>query len=113
MEIYLYVYVNVTSMSKRPDCYECQYRGSVAGSCHSSCTHPAFEHLLKDPKAQVLGMFAQVGRIAPIQAQSEGITVKGNPRGIAHGWFNHPFNFDPLWLEECTGFKVKEGATEE
>jgi len=97
-------------MTKKPDCYTCKYRGNIPGSYHSSCHHPAFEQLSKDPMAQMLGIFAQVGRIAPIQGVSKEITVKGNKHGIQNGWFNHPFNFDPLWLEECTGFMATEDA---
>jgi len=33
--------------------------------------------------------------------------VKADYHGIKNGWFNYPFNFDPLWLEECDGFKAK------
>lgn len=60
---------------KKPDCYKCKYRGTVPGDAHSSCKHP------------------------------KSIKVKGNIFGIRSGWFNHPFNFDPCWLEECNGFE--------
>ena len=63
-------------MSK-PNCYECEFRGTLAGDCHSKCTSPT-------------------------------ATVTGNPHGIKKGWFCHPFNFDPVWLESCDGFKQKE-----
>ena len=93
-------------MKKKPNCYDCKYRGKVAGSAHSSCKHPSFNDINDNPFANVLGIFASVGRIAPIQGKSNnGIVVKGNPQGIKRGWFNHPFNFDPVWLEECNGFK--------
>lgn len=61
---------------KEKNCYKCEYRGSVAGSCHSSCTN------------------------------KEAI-VKRDPRGIQGGWCNHPLNFDPVWIDDCTGFKEK------
>jgi hypothetical protein len=35
--------------------------------------------------------------------------VMGNAHGIRHGWFFWPFNYDPVWLQECTGF-VKRAA---
>jgi len=31
--------------------------------------------------------------------------VKGNAYGRKMGWFFHPFNFDPTWLEECDSFQ--------
>lgn len=34
--------------------------------------------------------------------------TKGNDHGIKKGWFMWPFNFDPVWLIECDGFKSKE-----
>jgi len=91
----------------KPDCYECKYRGSVPGSAHSYCKHPAFTDIMEDPMAQLLGTFASVRRVPPIRGNSKDITVKGNPCGIKNGWFNHPFNFDPRWLEECNGFEAK------
>lgn len=30
--------------------------------------------------------------------------VDGNKHGIKNGWFNWPFNFDPIWLISCDGF---------
>ena len=92
-------------MSK-PDCYKCQYRGEVPGSAHSSCHHPAYASLDGNPLAALIGILGKRAPLAKVDA--EGITVKGNENGIRHGWFQHPFNFDPVWLEECTGFKTKE-----
>ena len=31
--------------------------------------------------------------------------VTGNTHGIRHGWFNWPYNFDPMWLESCNGIE--------
>ena len=33
--------------------------------------------------------------------------VTANETGIRRGWFFHPYNFDPVWLLICTGFKKK------
>lgn len=33
--------------------------------------------------------------------------VKGSKHGIQKGWFFWPFNFDPIWVEECDGFEDK------
>lgn len=61
-------------MSKKSDCYKCQFRGSIPGDAHSSCSNR---------KAY----------------------VEGNDYGIRSGWFLWPYNFDPVWLESCDGFK--------
>ncbi len=37
----------------------------------------------------------------------------GDEHGISHGWFFHPFNFDPVWLRYCDGFEEMENTNEE
>lgn len=39
--------------------------------------------------------------------------VRGNDHGVKHGWFFWPFNFDPVWLEECDGFEELLPANKE
>jgi len=90
---------------KKPDCYKCKYRGSVPGSAHICCEHPSLGKFNDDPIAKMLGIFASVGRVPPVMASSKNLNIKGNPHGIKNGWFNFPFNFDPVWLENCDGFK--------
>ena len=34
--------------------------------------------------------------------------VIGASSGIRNGWFNWPYNFDPIWLRDCDGFTAKE-----
>ena len=34
--------------------------------------------------------------------------VIGSLHGYKKGWFDWPYNYDPLWLEYCDGFKEKE-----
>ena len=92
----------------KPDCYKCTYRGKVPGDAHSRCNHPAFGKVNDNPFAEMVAIFAGVGRCSPIQAKVDGIEVVGHPHGIKNGWFNHPFNFDPTWLLECSGFEEKE-----
>lgn len=94
----------------KPNCYECKWRGSIPGDCHSSCHHPSFGKVENNPLAQVFGILTSARKI-PFQVQSDAITVRGNPHGIRSGWFNHPFNFDPTWLEECTGFEAKNSES--
>ena len=94
----------------KPDCYKCEYRGNVAGSCHSRCNHPAFGSEGDNPIAEMLAIFAGVRRVAPIRMEGEGIKVVGSHQGIKNGWFNHPFNFDPTWLVSCNDFSEKKGV---
>lgn len=30
-----------------------------------------------------------------------------NPHGIKNGWALWPFNFAPVWINECMGFETK------
>ncbi len=95
-------------MGKGPDCYKCKYREDSPGSAHSSCVHPAFRKAKNDGFGGLMAIFASVGREHPVKGASTNkkIVVVGAPHGIAHGWFNHPWDFDPTWLEKCTGFKA-------
>jgi hypothetical protein len=96
-------------MSDKPNCWECKHRGSVTGSAHIRCNHPEAAKG-SSPMSEVMGIFASVGRVAPVingYAASK-MGVSGNLHGIMHGWFNWPFNFDPVWLESCNGFEPKE-----
>ncbi len=94
-------------MSK-PNCYKCVHRQGIPGNSHSSCHHPSLKALNEDPIAVLMGL---LGKQAPyIKANDyfpNAIKVVGNSHGIAHGWFAHPFNYDPVWLEKCDGFTEK------
>ncbi len=93
--------------STKPDCYKCKWRGDLAGDAHSCCKHPTLNEVTSDPVASVMAIFASVGRMPPIQAGIDKLGIKANYHGIKNGWFNFPFNFDPVWLEECKGFTAK------
>lgn len=92
----------------KPNCYRCKHRSAVPGSAHSRCKHPAFEVVGGNPLGELMAVFASVGRVPPVQQKPTGIVVRGSLHGIRRGWFNHPYNFDPVWLKECSGFEAKE-----
>ena len=94
-------------MSEKPDCRKCKHRGTVPGSAHSSCQHPSNEDELENPMYALLAIFGSVGRAPPVLADT-GLNVKGDPHGIRAGWFNWPWNFDPVWLLSCDGFEPRE-----
>jgi len=90
---------------KKPNCFKCKHRGKVPGSAHSRCNHPSTKEATENnPMLGVLAIFASVGRGQAIQLDT-GLNIKGDSHGIEKGWFNWPFNFDPLWLENCDGFE--------
>lgn len=87
----------------KPDCFKCKYREDLPGSEHSRCVHPSTKSLDDNPMLEMFAIFASVGRVAPMAADT-GLNIKGDAYGISNGWFNHPWNFDPTWLENCDGF---------
>lgn len=95
----------------KPACYSCKYRRDCPGSAHSKCAHPKNQEDLEDSLQNVLAILGSVGRGSGVL--SGGLNVVGHPHGIRNGWFNYPFNFDPVWLEECDGFELKEGLEDE
>lgn len=85
-----------------PNCYECVYRGSIPGDCHSRCNHP-------EVKSDGNYIDALIGFISGENIEAiKKLKIKGNLHGIKSGWFMWPVNFDPTWLENCEGFKKKE-----
>jgi len=96
-------------MPNKPNCYKCRWRGEVLGSAHSRCHHPVTGGE-KDPLIELMAIFGSVGRVEPVidAASAVKIGIKANLHGIASGWFQWPYDFDPVWLEACEGFEAKE-----
>ena len=95
---------------KKTNCYACKWIGECAGTVHKCCKHPDLEGATNDPLAGMMAMFASVGRAAPqidIQAISTKFQIDANYHGIKRGWFNWPWNFDPLWLNNCNAWEQK------
>lgn len=80
----------------KANCYECKYRRGLAGDCHSSCEHPF---------ATGAGMlFMMLFANGHPEGKTKQFHIRGNTRGVRSGWFMWPLNFDPAWLEICSGF---------
>lgn len=92
----------------KPNCYDCKHQGGLPGSAHSCCKHPLVAAERNDGALGALAILAGVGRVSPMVLKKMGVT--GNPTGIARGWFNWPWNFDPTWLLTCDGFEPKKEA---
>jgi len=84
----------------KPDCYTCIHRGTVPGDAHSCCNHPSLGSI-NEGEALCIAM------LGLIKKTTGAIEVKGNRHGILNGWFMWPVNFDPVWLETCTGYTKK------
>jgi len=79
----------------KADCYKCEYRGTIPGDCHTRCCYPGLKN----------GLFDMFEDNSEIRAK---LNIKGNAHGIRSGWFYWPCNFDPVWLENCDGFKQRQ-----
>jgi len=88
------------------NCWECRHRGRVPGSAHSTCNHPdAKPEGDTDPVAGLMAIFASAGRLAPMVGTGiEALEIKLNLHGVANGWANWPWDFDPIWVQNCNGF---------
>lgn len=62
------------------DCYKCKYRKPLDGNAHSKCTNKKGTKTLR---------------------------IEANVVGVKNGWFYFPHNYDPIWLENCEGFRAK------
>lgn len=87
----------------KPNCYACVYRGTIPGDAHSCCHHPS----VANADDNVFGAMAQMlcGEFTDAMKK---LNIKANPTGVRGGWFMWPANFDPVWLESCSGFKEKD-----
>jgi len=83
-------------MDKKPNCYDCKYRGNVPGDAHSCCKHPGNK----------TGMFSFFDSANAKNMKK--LNVKADPHGVRNGWFMWPVNFDPAWLMSCDGFTPAE-----
>jgi len=93
----------------KPDCYKCRWRRNVPGDAHSKCEHPSLKEITDDPTLELLSFLSSAKRISPPgPVTNSELNIKGNSHGISKGWFNFPFNFDPVWLENCDGFEAKD-----
>ncbi len=92
---------------KKFDCLTCNHSRNVAGSAHIRCRHPSLEKVNDNPMLNMMAIFASVGRVSPMTASTKELNIQGDPHGIKMGWFNFPWNFDPVWLENCDGHEGK------
>ena len=84
-----------------PDCYKCEYRGTIPGDAHSRCNHPEVKQNDNEFGALVEMLQGKSNEAA------KKLGIKGHEQGIRKGWFCWPANFDPTWLMECKGFKER------
>jgi hypothetical protein len=85
------------------DCYNCKFRGTVAGSAHSSCN---VIRSSGDEKSRELELLLAAGSVRLTDGEDNPM-VKLNPHGIKNGWAMWPLDFDPVWVDDCKFFNQK------
>ena len=88
----------------KPNCYECKHRGTLPGTAHSCCRHPVLNKY-KSPMEELAAFLVSVERVKAVISAVPELGVRGDNYGIKSGWFNWPYNFDPIWLEACNSFE--------
>lgn len=79
-------------------CYNCKFKGGVAGSTHSRCN---LISSIDDPKSFELEILLASGMYQLTDKNTNEPLVKLNPHGVKNGWAAWPINFDPIWVESC------------
>lgn len=82
------------STSDEPKCYTCKHRGTLPGDAHSTCKQALYEYSNRNPDLTI------------------NIRVSLDPYGVSKGWANWPFNFDPLWVDDCNSYAVNTTTQE-
>lgn len=63
---------------------------------------------LANPNCYNCAFKGSVPGSAHIACNSNTARVEGDEHGIKNGWFLWPFNFDPCWLKDCSGYLPNE-----
>ena len=86
------------------ECLKCQYSGTLENSRHSTCQHPEVRRIIND-SSLLPALIEALFNKTPIIGLFNGFRIEREQQGIDGNWCLWPFNFDPIWLKECTGFK--------
>ena len=87
------------------NCYSCIHRRSIIGDCHSACAHPRAGRD-NNPLAEIISILGR--RSGAIGTAASDLNIRANKHGVDCGWFAWPYNFDPVWLENCDGYEKKQ-----
>ena len=91
--------------TKKANCFECKWRANLPGDAHSRCNHP-LNKSSNNPFEEMMAIFASVGRVDPVTGNAaRELNIQASEHGIRKGWFNWPYNYDPVWLLNCDGFE--------
>jgi hypothetical protein len=86
-------------------CYVCKWRRNIMGDAHSRCVHPLVAVFTQTGLGEIASLLNKaLGGSVP-QSIIDHFQIFANYHGIKNGWFNWPFNYDPVWLTRCDKFE--------
>jgi hypothetical protein len=88
-------------------CSECIHEATIPGNCHSKCVHPELKDIWDHPLSELISISGKNFGIPFMLDITAGFNIRYNSYGFNNGWFQWPFNFDPVWLENCDKFEEK------
>ena len=88
--------------NEKQTCLTCMYRGPVPHSRHSSCHHPRVDDIMGDH--DTLGMLIENLAEGKVPYIFDNLKIVVAPGAVANRYALWPFNFDPVWIESCSGY---------
>jgi len=85
-------------------CDKCLFQGTLENSRHSTCKHPEVKSIINDSELLKI-LIDAISEGTPMIGLFNGFRIEREQQGIDGDWCLWPFNFDPIWIKECTGFK--------
>jgi hypothetical protein len=90
------------------NCLKCIYREKAgSNTIHSKCTHPVVDNIMSDHDALgiIFKNFANENRVT---SGLWGLSIDVEQGAVIEGWCYWPFNFDPRWVNSCSGCTPRE-----
>lgn len=91
------------------NCYNCQFRGNVPSSAHSSC------HVLRlngdNSNVRNLEFLLAMNQVSLIDKNTNKELVEVDDYGRKNGWASYPLDFDPIWIKKCSFYTEKKSPS--
>ena len=102
------------------NCWDCKGKGEVVDSTHIKCLI-ALQELEIDTEHPLNMLVLLLGGVSikpkdidpkngKVIFEIKGKKVVVDLHGYKHGWASFPFNFDPVWIDECELYQPKQGS---
>lgn len=87
------------------NCFECKHRGKAgSNTIHSKCTHPVVDLIMSDHDALRILMDGLINK-DKVPYIGWDLKLEVHEGAVANSWCSWPWNFDPRWINSCTGFE--------